>query len=84
MKYKVKRFTKILITKTKDEEGKWKGATPKNIEDLTDSQLYNLSRYDKDIDQQRAALKKYKKNREIIYNCRSTCRGCRWETYNWR
>ena len=61
MKYKVKRFTKILITKTKDEEGKWKGATPKNIEDLTDSQLYNLSRYDKDINQQRAALKKYKK-----------------------
>ena len=61
MKYKIKRFTKVLITKTKDEKGKWRGATSKNVEDLTDSQLYNLSRYDKDINQQRRALKKFKK-----------------------
>ena len=61
MKYKIKRFTKVLITKTKDEKGKWRGATSKNVEDLTDSQLYNLSRYDKDINQQRRALKNYKK-----------------------
>lgn len=61
MKYKVKRFTKVLITKTKDEKGKWRGATSKNIEDLTDSQLYNLSRYDKDEKQQRKAKEKYKK-----------------------
>ena len=61
MKYSIKRFTKVLITKTKDEKGKWRGATSKNVEDLTDSQLYNLSRYDKDVNQQRRALKKYKK-----------------------
>lgn len=61
MKYRIKRFTKILITKTKDEEGKWRGATPKNIEDLTDFQLYNLSKFHKDEKQQRRALKNYKK-----------------------
>lgn len=61
MKYKIKRFTKVLITKTKDEKGKWRGATSKNVEDLTDSQLYNLSRYDKDEKQQRRAKEKYKK-----------------------
>ena len=29
---------------------------------ITDSLLYNLSRYDKDANQQRRALKKYKKS----------------------
>lgn len=61
MKYRIKRFTKILITKTKDEEGKWGGATPKNIEDLTDFQLHNLSKFHKDEKQQRKAKEKYKK-----------------------
>lgn len=61
MKYSIKRFTKILITKTKDEEGKWRGATSKNIEDLTDFQLHNLSKFHKDEKQQRRAKEKYKK-----------------------
>ena len=61
MKYRIKRFTKILITKTKDEKGKWRGATPKNIEDLTDFQLHNLSKFHKDEKQQRRMLKNCKK-----------------------
>ena len=61
MIYKIKRFSKVIITKTRKEG---RGPAIKDIEELTDEQLYNLSKYanySKESKPYKNSIKNYKK-----------------------